>query len=41
MNASRFTTTIGPDSAIYQPAGVVLPEGELDVKSRCAPMAPS
>ena len=34
MNAIQFTTVIGPDGVIHPPAGVALPEGEIEVSVR-------
>lgn len=37
MSAIQFTTIVGPDGAIRPPAGVVLPEGEIEVEVRRRP----
>jgi hypothetical protein len=36
MNAIQFKTIIGPDGVIHPPAGVELPEGEIEVSVRSA-----
>ena len=34
MDAIQFTTVVGPDGLIHPPAGVTLPEGEVEVSVR-------
>ena len=39
MNTIQFTTVVGPDGLIHPPAGVTLPEGEIEVSVRPQPTA--
>ena len=39
MNAIQFTTVVGPDGVIHPPAGVKVPEGEIEVLVRPQPTA--
>lgn len=36
MSAIQFTTVVGSDGAIHPPAGVALPQGEIEVSVRSA-----
>ena len=36
MSAIQFTTVVGPDGTIHPPAGLALPQGEIEVSVRSA-----